>query len=286
MSFTRVVAFACAFAFAFACIIPHTRALDANDAFEDHRDTKFVVRVAPSPAFATPATPHRAYAMTASNGAKFSCVVPVARERTTSHDDGEESTEEENIDEHLAPLRGRCFYYADGGWWTYEVCHELRVEQFHREGMTRVNAYELGTFDRARSATLRMEKNHAAGERRYHAHAYANGATCADVGDAFAHVTRSSEVRFVCSEDGNEGVASVEEPATCRYVLTFRTPLACKANALRPRRPDVNVIECSPEVDGERDETSANEDESSRERASARGRMFDETSFSRARDEL
>ena len=148
--------------------------------------------------------------------------------------------------------RGRCFYYGNGDWWTYELCYKTRVEQFHREGATRVNSYSLGKFDEAATMELGSERAATMGDgaeagvdsgklalenQRYHAHAFTDGTKCEDVGAAYSETRRTSEVRFVCAEDGSEGLSGVEEPATCRYVLTFRTPLACKAKDLRPKRP-------------------------------------------------
>ena len=177
-----------------------------------------------------------------------------------------------DVNEHLKPLSNRCFYYSNGDWWTYEVCHEKKVEQFHREGTTRVNSYSLGTFDAEATAAL-AESNRAKdsefssgsgigfagsggdGEQRYHAHSFTNGTECAgpDVGSAFEDARRSSEVRFVCSEDGSEGISGVEEPATCTYVLTFRTPYACKAKDLRPKHPNVENIVCALAEDDDDD---------------------------------
>jgi hypothetical protein len=186
----------------------------------------------------------------------------------------ERAASRRHVDELLSPLRGRCFYHANGDWWTYEFCHEKHVEQFHREGTTRVNAYDLGRFDARATAALddvdvggeaNRQKDAASGasagvgstldasgdasDGRYHAHAFTHGTTCGDVGAEFDHIERSSEVRFVCSEDGTEGVASVDEPATCTYVLTFRTPLACQAKTLRPKKPDIESIVCSRVAD-------------------------------------
>ena len=93
--------------------------------------------------------------------------------------------------------------------------------------------------------------------QRYHAHAFTDGTKCEDVGAAYSETRRTSEVRFVCAEDGSEGLSGVEEPATCRYVLTFRTPLACKAKDLRPKRPDVEQITCALVEDDAHDETAA-----------------------------
>lgn len=234
--------------------------------------------------------------MTAHDGKKYVCTIPLGA-TGDGEDDGEDDgaletalggTREDaetpkatrledierarTVDEHLRPLEGRCFYYGNGDWWTYELCYKTRVEQFHREGATRVNSYSLGKFDEAATMELGSERAVTMGDgaeagvdsgklalenQRYHAHAFTDGTKCEDVGAAYSETRRTSEVRFVCAEDGSEGLSGVEEPATCRYVLTFRTPLACKAKDLRPKRPDVEQITCALVEDDAADERAA-----------------------------
>lgn len=267
----------------------------SDDAFVGDDAPRYVIRLPKERPDVSPVTPHRRVRMTAADGKRYVCVVPMpTREEEEDDEEGEEGGEEggrvgeradaaatltsfaemieedaspgtaTDVNEHLKPLSNRCFYYSNGDWWTYEVCHEKKVEQFHREGTTRVNSYSLGTFDAEATAAL-AETNRAKdsefssgsgigfagsgddGEQRYHAHSFTNGTECAgpDIGSAFEDARRSSEVRFVCSEDGSEGISGVEEPATCTYVLTFRTPYACKAKDLRPKHPNVENIVCA-----------------------------------------
>jgi protein OS-9 len=107
------------------------------------------------------------------------------------------------------------------------------------------------------------------------------GSKCEDVGDAYRETERQSEVRFVCAEDGAEGVSSVEEPATCKYVLTFRTPLVCEVEDLRPKRPDVERIECS-RVDDDDDE----DDDATTTRDDADVTPVEDATARASRDEL
>jgi hypothetical protein len=32
-------------------------------------------------------------------------------------------------------------------WWTYEVCYERHVRQYHKEGAALISEYLLGTYD-------------------------------------------------------------------------------------------------------------------------------------------
>ncbi len=89
--------------------------------------------------------------------------------------------------------------------------------------------------------------------RRFHAHVFTNGTPCDLTGEP-----RSTEVRFVCPPEGGAAVAtaaageppaahfieSVKEPTTCRYVLTFSTPLICQHAAFRVEEAPVAHIKC------------------------------------------
>ena len=60
-----------------------------------------------------------------------------------------------SVDRHLAPLEGKCFYYGNGDWWTYEMCHKSHAEQFHREGAARVSGVFARTLRRRRDVGIR-----------------------------------------------------------------------------------------------------------------------------------
>ena len=292
-----VAVIACTLALAASSVVRTTHAKPlSDDAFVGDDAPRYVIRLPKERPDVSPVTPHRRVRMTAADGKRYVCVVPMSTREVEGDEDGDgergglvgeradasfaEMIEEDaspgtatDVNEHLKPLSNRCFYYSNGDWWTYEVCHEKKVEQFHREGTTRVNSHSLGTFDAEATAAL-AETNRAKdsefssgsgigfagigddGEQRYHAHSFTNGTECAgpDVGSAFEDARRSSEVRFVCSEDGSEGISGVDEPATCTYVLTFRTPYACKAKDLRPKHPNVENIVCTlaDDEDGDR----------------------------------
>ena len=303
-----------------------------DDAFVGDDAARYVVHIPKEPLEITPATPHRRVPMTSADGKKYLCRIPERAMDEDENEDGEdddgviirgdataetasttttaetESTttlrdveRAKSVDRHLAPLEGKCFYYGNGDWWTYEMCHKSHVEQFHREGAARVSAYSLGRFDA--DATLGLETTRGTDgdasvsggggsassvleNRPYHAHAFVGGSACEDVGDAYRETKRRSEVRFVCAEDGAEGVSSVEEPATCRYVLTFRTPLACEVEDLRPKRPGVERITCSLVDDGGDDATARRDADDEDVPRDADDESIEETTVRASRDEL
>ncbi|XP_045548089.1 protein OS-9-like [Salmo salar] len=65
--------------------------------------------------------------------------------------------------------------------------------------------------------------------KRYHSQSYVNGSKC-DLNEG----PRETEVRFVCEEGSGVYVASVDEPQSCRYVLTVHTTRTCQHPFLCP----------------------------------------------------
>ena len=79
----------------------------------------------------------------------------------------------------------------------------------------------------------------------------------------------------------------MEEPATCRYVLTFRTPLACEVEEdLRPKRPGVERITCSLVDDGGDDATPRRDADDEDVPRDADDESIEETTARASRDEL
>eukprot|EP00899_Mesostigma_viride_P025009 jgi/Mesvir1/5693/Mv15708-RA.1 len=149
------------------------------------------------------------------------------------------------FEEALAPLEGACFFRVDG-WWTYEFCFKKAVRQFHQEKDAISAQYVLGEYDRATS-----ERHHAAHgltsaaeatDERYFSHIFTNGTKC-----DLTSLPRETEVRFVCSHEQMNLVTSVKEPASCRYVLSFHTPLLCKHEEFRTQKEQVHEIRCTYE---------------------------------------
>ncbi|TMS18808.1 Protein OS-9 [Larimichthys crocea] len=65
--------------------------------------------------------------------------------------------------------------------------------------------------------------------KRYHSQSYVNGSKCDLNGSP-----RETEVRFVCEEGSGDYIARVDEPQSCRYVLTVHTSRTCQHPFLRP----------------------------------------------------
>uniref|UniRef100_A0A8C7X5E5 Endoplasmic reticulum lectin n=1 Tax=Oryzias sinensis TaxID=183150 RepID=A0A8C7X5E5_9TELE len=75
--------------------------------------------------------------------------------------------------------------------------------------------------------TAKASKQHKL--RRHHSQTYVNGSKCDLNGNP-----REAEVRFVCEEGSDDYIARVDEPQSCRYVLTIHTSRTCQHPYLRP----------------------------------------------------
>lgn len=56
---------------------------------------------------------------------------------------------------------------------------------------------------------------------------------------------RETDVHYVCSEEGKEGIKSIREHATCQYTLVFATPRLCKHPGFQTPKQPVHTIVCS-----------------------------------------
>ncbi len=72
------------------------------------------------------------------------------------------------------------------------------------------------------------------------AQVYAGGEACDITGKL-----RETEVHFVCSEEGKEGIKSIREHATCQYTLVFASPQLCKHPGFQIPKQPVHTIVCS-----------------------------------------
>ncbi|XP_024126364.1 protein OS-9 isoform X2 [Oryzias melastigma] len=116
-------------------------------------------------------------------------------------------------------------------WWTYEFCYSKHIRQYHLEdseikGDVLVLGYYESEFD-WNNETAKASKQHKL--KRHHSQTYVNGSKCDLNG-----TPREAEVRFVCEEGSDDYIARVDEPQSCRYVLTIHTSRTCQHPYLRP----------------------------------------------------
>uniref|UniRef100_A0A8D2D4I3 Endoplasmic reticulum lectin n=1 Tax=Sciurus vulgaris TaxID=55149 RepID=A0A8D2D4I3_SCIVU len=119
-------------------------------------------------------------------------------------------------------------------WWTYEFCYGRHIQQYHMEdseikGDVLYLGYYQSAFDWD-DETAKASKQHRL--KRYHSQTYGNGSKCDLNGRP-----REAEVRFLCDEGASisgDYIDRVDEPLSCSYVLTIRTPRLCPHPLLRP----------------------------------------------------
>ncbi|GAQ84749.1 protein OS-9 [Klebsormidium nitens] len=212
--------------------------------------------------------------MTDKAGKKFLCMLPEVKEDESeghsypyarrseingSTEGGEGGPHrQQSPGEVLKGHRNVCFYLIDG-WWTYEFCYRKHVRQFHKEGDKVVADFSLGTFDSDATAALsdgsevgfQKEPQSAEAALRYYSQVYTNGTSC-DLTDQL----RQTEVRFFCSPESQSYLSAILEPATCRYILKFHTPLLCKHPLYRQETRPWSTIHCRPHAEESADGAS------------------------------
>ncbi|XP_054472805.1 protein OS-9 isoform X2 [Anoplopoma fimbria] len=136
-----------------------------------------------------------------------------------------------DIPELLSPMHDAQCLVKTKDWWTYEFCHGLHIRQYHLEDTEiKGDILFLGHYESEfdwSNETAKASKQHRL--KRYHSQTYVNGSKCDLNGNP-----RETEVRFVCEEGSSDYIARVDEPQSCRYVLTVHTSRTCQHPFLRP----------------------------------------------------
>uniref|UniRef100_A0A673CY31 Endoplasmic reticulum lectin n=1 Tax=Sphaeramia orbicularis TaxID=375764 RepID=A0A673CY31_9TELE len=136
-----------------------------------------------------------------------------------------------DIPDLLTPMHSAPCLVKTKDWWTYEFCHHQHIRQYHLEdteikGDVLFLGYYESEFDWS-NETAKASKQHRL--KRYHSQTYVNGSKCDLNGNP-----RETEVRFVCEEGSGDYIARVDEPQSCRYVLTIHTSRTCQHPFLKP----------------------------------------------------
>ncbi|RMZ55408.1 hypothetical protein APUTEX25_003532, partial [Auxenochlorella protothecoides] len=123
-------------------------------------------------------------------------------------------------------------------WWTYEVCYEKEVQQYHAEDGKVLTAYHLGYYQPDDEASVETLTLHGKGTK-FLAQQYVNGSDC-----ELAPKQRSTEVRYTCGQDDKSIIQSVREVESCSYVVTILTPLLCAHDDFVSVEPPPQEIHC------------------------------------------
>ncbi|XP_008408369.1 protein OS-9 isoform X1 [Poecilia reticulata] len=136
-----------------------------------------------------------------------------------------------DIPELLRPMHKAPCLVKTKDWWTYEFCYGHHIRQYHLEDSEiKGDVLFLGHYESEfdwNNETAKASKQHKL--KRYHSQTYVNGSKCDLNGNP-----RETEVRFVCEDGSSDYVARVDEPQSCRYVLTVHTSRTCQHPFLRP----------------------------------------------------
>ncbi|EQC37669.1 hypothetical protein SDRG_05256 [Saprolegnia diclina VS20] len=109
----------------------------------------------------------------------------------------------------------KCHVMANG-WWSYQVCYESEVRQFHEEADgSRPFDWSMGRFTEDRSTEKEV------------VHHYTGGQTCDENGQA-----RATTVKYVCCAEQPEiAVDTIDEPSLCEYNIRVCVPSLCAASS-------------------------------------------------------
>jgi protein OS-9 len=129
-----------------------------------------------------------------------------------------------------------------GGWFSYDICWERHVRQYHAEGSQLKAEYFLGkgpSYKLENGATDDLTfRVHATGGP-YVAARLLNGTVCDLTGKE-----RVAELRLFCLPEGADEKISLEmtEPETCKYVITMSHPKACIPQLQRVQGTQVPIV--------------------------------------------
>lgn len=230
-----------------------------------------------------PAADAASVVMTKANGKKYRCRLPRADTHSASADAAAQPSAP-SVSSFLGTLKGTCFYRLEG-WWTYEFCYMKHVRQFHQEKVKGslpektvvTQDYTLGAWPvppagdagppttataaaaaggakvaaaaAAAAADARGDelKEDAKTRKKYWSQRYGNGTMC-EVNGVPTGTARETEVRLQCSPGEPSYLASIEEVATCKYLVHFSTNLLCKhpGFAADESKDATQTVQCEP----------------------------------------
>jgi hypothetical protein len=135
----------------------------------------------------------------------------------------------------LSPLQGRCFRKVDG-WWTYELCYEKHLRQFHKEKDGRLTEYMLGVYDGGINQALEDSNEVLTADKHTKRPAlqqlYHQGTQC----ELKDNLHRTATVLYFCKPGQSFETShatsptlihSITESPSCNYIVKVHTPLVC-----------------------------------------------------------
>nr|KAJ3418512.1 Protein OS-9 [Polyrhizophydium stewartii] len=165
----------------------------------------------------------------------------------------------------------KCIYHSTGGYWTYEVCLRGKVRQFHYTPDGKIpkpkpggdpTDYILGSWLHLRSAEI-SQSTDPTGPEWFLREVWGGGDRCelnglprettvevgfGPAGDARrARLLLTGRMQFYCGQTADDMLVSVQEPASCKYLVKVLSPQLCKESLFAPRTAkDGASIKCRP----------------------------------------
>uniref|UniRef100_A0A673WUX0 Endoplasmic reticulum lectin n=1 Tax=Salmo trutta TaxID=8032 RepID=A0A673WUX0_SALTR len=201
---------------------------------EELNEVKYGIQILPDPVIMGQAKTEEVMLVSSKYKQMYECRLPAQAVRFHQDRASEPDTQGytgPGIPDLLKPMHTAPCLVKTKDWWTYEFCYGQHIRQYHLEDTDiKGNVLFLGYYDSEfdwNNETAKASKQHRL--KRYHSQRYVNGSKCDLNGNP-----RETEVRFVCEEGSGDYVARVDEPQSCRYVLTVHTTRTCQHPFLRP----------------------------------------------------
>mmetsp|Transcript_8162 Transcript_8162/g.13172 ORF Transcript_8162/g.13172 Transcript_8162/m.13172 type:complete len:388 (-) Transcript_8162:65-1228(-) len=159
----------------------------------------------------------------------------------------------------LSALTGQCISRPEG-WWTYELCFERHLIQYHKEKDGRVTQFLLGEFSPLENKKLEDTGELLARDKGTNQPTFQqiyNGGTKCDL----VNMHRSAKISFICNINQHLGpsqtgqynpttLLSITESPSCYYQVKVHTPLLCGHSFFKEKssskQPTVAKIHCVP----------------------------------------
>ncbi|KAL0978373.1 hypothetical protein UPYG_G00169620 [Umbra pygmaea] len=201
---------------------------------EELNEMKYEIQILPDPVIMGQAKTEDVMLVSSKYKQIYECRLPaqaVRFHRDPTSEQASDSYTGPSIPDLLQPMQSAPCLVKTKDWWTYELCYGQHIRQYHLEDTDiKGDVLFLGYYDSEfdwNNETAKASKQHRL--KRYHSQSYVNGSKCDLNGSP-----RETEVRFVCEEGSADYVARVDEPQSCRYVLTVQTTRTCQHPFLRP----------------------------------------------------
>ncbi|KAG7477458.1 hypothetical protein MATL_G00069810 [Megalops atlanticus] len=216
--------------FFLTCLLPVSAFLN----LEELNEMKYGIQILPDPVIVGQAKSEEVMLVSSKYKQLYECRLPAQAVRfhqDPAADPDPQGYTGPGISELLKPMFSAPCLVKTKDWWTYEFCYGQHIRQYHLEdseikGDVLFLGYYESEFD-WNNETAKASKQHRL--KRYHSQSYVNGSKCDLNGKP-----RETEVRFLCEEGSGDYVARVDEPQSCRYVLTVHTTRTCHHPFLRP----------------------------------------------------